>query len=829
MIFTYPFLLLAILILPFLYRWMRVMPLGQMVVSFSAMMFLTDKDGVATTKNSIPIWLLLLRLLILLLLIIFAAAPRQKTYYDNLAIDHNLPTLMIIDTSWSADLPTVINDITSFLSANNQISVMLTSQNNIIQMNQNLWPSYNRQIKISPYQQDISNIATLKNWHGQIIYYAPARFGQMQKEIIATLEKNFPKVATVITPSNNKNHACAVIRDFSGVKLTLSNNCTSPVHLQIQNFITGEIIAKTSTSGLEATFPTLNTAKNMAKVISITGQDHLGGRWLLSSGATGNAAVIHSNSNPNSLLEEATYVTKALKQSSISVITGSLSSLLSKDIATYFIPDAVILDENNITLLRQKAEKGATIVRFWGDRLNAVTPDARDSLLPVALRIEARKLGTALSWQNALGSLPLSLPLRGDVTDILIKKQILPDSEYTAMATAKDQTPWITTQKIGRGQIILIHTGIMPQWSNIATSKAFVPLMASLHALGNNSDTINNTNTTTTAQAFELQANGDLISGGSGILGIDKDKIPPTAQHPAGFYGSGDKLLAHNISGFIADDVPADTALAETKLPITTITSNKDNGDLRPILLKTIMLLFLMDGIAAWIILKKHHKIIITALLLFSISTPSVADDNINAVQVAFVLTGQNNTDNASKVALKKLIDETTIRTNMPIMSEPLAISLNTSVTDLAKISMIYWPLAGNINISEKIATALKQYVTFDGLLIIDTKSGNNPLQHKQMVGQLQPLVLSFGFTPLQTLPKQHVLYHSYYIIPNLSGMWGGINSYAAYPQGVEEKVFGVITIGNDWAGGMLSNDHITTEQSIRTGINMLMYSTTTT
>jgi hypothetical protein len=90
-------------------------------------------------------------------------------------------------------------------------------------------------------------------------------------------------------------------------------------------------------------------------------------------------------------------------------------------------------------------------------------------------------------------------------------------------------------------------------------------------------------------------------------------------------------------------------------------------------------------------------------------------------------------------------------------------------------------------------------------------------------------LARALGLVPLQPVSSQHVLHHSYYLLPKLGGLWPGLSAMGAAPQGSQEGVFSMIVLGSDLAGGLLSSDPEVRETSVRTGINLMMYAATTT
>ena len=148
--FAYPFLLAGLLVLPLAYRWMRALPGGETVVSFAAMMFLGPSRGPVKTVKKTPLWLILLRLALLALLILWAAGPQRVPEGQGAPS----PTLIVVDTSWSADVSGTLSDITAFFDRYPaaDVHIMTTDQTTSRPMTAEGWTTYQRTLALSPYQ-----------------------------------------------------------------------------------------------------------------------------------------------------------------------------------------------------------------------------------------------------------------------------------------------------------------------------------------------------------------------------------------------------------------------------------------------------------------------------------------------------------------------------------------------------------------------------------------------------------------------------------------------------------------------------------------------------
>jgi hypothetical protein len=238
--------------------------------------------------------------------------------------------------------------------------------------------------------------------------------------------------------------------------------------------------------------------------------------------------------------------------------------------------------------------------------------------------------------------------------------------------------------------------------------------------------------------------------------------------------------------------------------------------------------LFILELLAVLALRFRRHAVVgagtAAALMLF-FSLPAQARD----VQIGYIQTGQASLDQASANALQVLIQETLTRTNMPMDPRPVPVSLNAPLSDWVPLMMVYWPLAGTVAMNDALAERLRAYTAGDGLIVLDTRGGENPVRYQTQVASLQPLARVLGLMPLRPLPDNHVVFHSYYILPKLGGLWPGLGALGSAPQGTEDPVFSLIVLGTDLAGGLLSADGNVREISVRTGINLMMYAATTT
>jgi len=304
----------------------------------------------------------------------------------------------------------------------------------------------------------------------------------------------------------------------------------------------------------------------------------------------------------------------------------------------------------------------------------------------------------------------------------------------------------------------------------------------------------------------------------------------PTNDHPAGLYGNGASMIPHNIAPFLANEPPMETVLRpQDTLPFTVrkVQETSLSRDLRPRVLQGIVAVFVLELLAVLALHFRRVRVTAAAMMVWFLVAALPA--GAREAQIGYLQTGQTSMDQATARALEVLIQETLTRTNMPVAPKPLAISFQTPLSEWLPLMMVYGSPESLSLAPEDFSETLRQYTAGDGLIVLDTRGGAHPLRHQSQVASLQPLARALGLVPLQPVSSQHVLHHSYYLLPKLGGLWPGLSAMGAAPQGSQEGVFSMIVLGSDLAGGLLSSDPEVRETSVRTGINLMMYAATTT
>jgi len=198
-------------------------------------------------------------------------------------------------------------------------------------------------------------------------------------------------------------------------------------------------------------------------------------------------------------------------------------------------------------------------VRFAGPRLAAAEADV-DDLVPVKLRRGGRTLGGSLTWEKPQQLAGFSregpffaMPVPGDVT---ITRQVLaePDSDLgdRTWATLADGTPLVTAARRGKGLLVLFHVTADTRWSNLPLSGTFVDMLKRIVGLAGSTASAEPDGSV--ARAREVVPPTRVLDGFGGFEPPPATARPvpsgyagrASADHPPGFYGPPEGLLAVN-------------------------------------------------------------------------------------------------------------------------------------------------------------------------------------------------------------------------------------------------------------------------------------------
>ena len=226
------------------------------------------------------------------------------------------------------------------------------------------------------------------------------------------------------------------------------------------------------------------------------------------------------------------------------------------------LPMLVLADVGNVAgdahdRLARWIDDGGVLVRFAGPRLAA----SDDDLVPVRLRRGGRILGGSLSWDKPqpLAAFSRESPFNGMAVpnDVTVSRQVLaePDATVTenTWVTLADGTPLVTAARRGKGLIVLFHVTGDTRWSDLPLSGTFVEMLKRIVALAGTAHVAQAENGKT-KNVHEAVAPNRVLDGFGFFVSPPATARPvptdfsgsATADHPPGFYGPPENLLAVN-------------------------------------------------------------------------------------------------------------------------------------------------------------------------------------------------------------------------------------------------------------------------------------------
>lgn len=554
------------------------------------------------------------------------------------------------------------------------------------------------------------------------------------------------------------------------------------------------------------------------------------------------------------------------------------------------LPMLILADVGNVAgeareRLNKWIDDGGVLVRFAGPHLAG----ADDDLVPVKLRRGGRILGGSLSWDKPqqLAAFSRESPFNGMAvpTDVTVSRQVLaePDADLTqrTWATLADGTPLVTAQRRNKGVVVLFHVTADTRWSDLPISGAFVDMLKRIVGIaGSFSAADEGASASRAAQAVPptrvLDGFGAFQAPPATAKPVAANHVQrATADHPPGFYGPPEGLIAVNTLA------PADRPVL---LDFAKINARRDvyrHGeplDLRgPIFVAALALLtidalvvlFLSGGFAGMLRWRRAAAMTAFALLAASIffalpaqaqsRPPAVAGDDFAMkatlqTRLAYIITGNAEVDSISKAGLQGLTLFLAQRTALEA-GEP--IGLDPARDELAYFPVIYWPvLPEAVKPSQQALERIDAYMKRGGTILFDTRDavsappGPGGAARAPGMVALRTILSSLDIPELEPIPRDHVLTKTFFLLRDFPGRYtSGQFWVEALPADTEEDptrparagdgVSSILITSNDLAGAwamrpdgqpmlpLVPGDPRQREFAFRAGVNIVMYALT--
>lgn len=601
-----------------------------------------------------------------------------------------------------------------------------------------------------------------------------------------------------------------------------------------------EVVFPAGESRIEARFDLPPELRNRITRFEIPGQTHAGAVSLADDALRRREIALFSGRDDREGLELLTplhYLRRALATTA-DLLEVPLVDALPANPDVIILADVAQLAPSEAEGLTEWVENGGLLLRFAGPRLAAsdVSRAQEDPLMPVRLRAGGRSVGGAMSWgePKALRPFAESSPFFGLAMppDVNVTAQVMaqpdPSLPERVIAALTDGTPLVTRKALGQGQVVLFHVTANAEWSSLPLSGLFVQMLERL--------AVSSRPTALTAEALSgttwvpeqlLGPYGTLEDAGqlAGIAGEELAEAPLGAAVPPGLYAGGDRRLARNVLG-------ADAMLAPASWPASVAVEGLEARQDQPLagwLLSAALALLALDILAAlWLSgrLRQAHRAVAAGLILaaFAITgapqaqaQDGIPDDVLaleatGAVVLGHVQTGDRQLDEVALAGLRGLSRILTQRTSIE-PGDPISVDLETD--ELAFFPFLYWPVTDRQALPSPEAYArLNRYLRGGGMILFDTRDadvsrfGND----SQGMRTLRALAAPLDIPPLETLPADHVLTRTFYLLQDFPGRHTSRTLWveAAPPdaeqvegmpfRNLNDGVTPVVIGGNDWA-----------------------------
>jgi hypothetical protein len=821
--FAQPLVLLGLLSLPVLWWLLRLIPPRPRRIAFPPARLLFDIVPKEETPARTPWWLTLLRLVLTALVIIAAAGPQWNPSVT--AAGGNAPLALLIDdgwaaaATWEARLRTGEDALARAETDNRGVAVIPVSEahRGISLQNAAAARVQLRQLKPKPHAVERSDaIPALTRFlsatpdveliwlsdgvdAGRAGEFVSALSGLRDGRAVTVVEGGVAP-AQALTAANNAAGALTV----KVLRATAGGASEGMVRaLDLKGLPLGDTRYqhKSGEREADAEFTLPVEIRNDIARLEIVGERSAGAVQLLDkrwrrrtvgviTGATADTA--------QPLLASTYYLSRALGPFA-DVRMGERVSP-SEAVVRFLdqnVPMLILADVGNVVgvareRLAKWIEEGGVLVRFAGPRLAA----SDDELVPVRLRRGGRTLGGSLSWEKpqALAAFARESPFAGMAVpgDVTVSRQVLaePDAGLSdrTWATLADGTPLVTGARRGKGLIVLFHVTADTRWSDLPLSGAFVDMLKRIVALaGTAVATEQGPNAArereTLAAARVLDGFGAFTAPSASVKPVPANfSARANADHPPGFYGPPEGLLAVNVLTPADRLQPLDYVGLNARREAYRLSEPLDLrgpiflGALGLLLLDALIVFWLSGGIAR--LVRRRHAVTASAILMLALAalalelpsafaqeirhapgprvqgifssggrpTQTVPPTPSNPVQfaatataqqpsaqaddfamkaaletkLAYVVTGDAETDAVSKAGLSGLTLFMAQRTALEA-GEP--IGLDIARDELSFFPLIYWPIVPGAPKPTPAALArIDAYMKQGGTVLFDTR-----------------------------------------------------------------------------------------------------------
>jgi hypothetical protein len=855
MIFTAPWVLLALLALPVLWWLLRATPPAPRAQNFPAIRLLAALRPREETPARTPWWLLALRLAASALIIIGVAGPVAGGGGD--ALPGRGPVLLVVDNGWASgpDWPARQAAISSVLDRaerdGRKVALLATAAgleppHATASMPASVLRPIASALMPSPWGDDrgaaahaIGGLAA-----GPTVYLADGVAGQDDSTFQAALRhRGSVKELRGGVPAR----LLSAQAGPAGLTAVLSQ---TPVPLLRQEEVyaetgDGRVLARTPLTVPEgatlaqARIDLPSELRNQLSALRLAEAPGAGSVVLLDEAARRRpVGMLDAGSSDTPLLGNNYYLERAL-QPVAEVRHGTAATLLSRPLS--------VLIAANRTLTGPEGDKvdawvrqGGMLIRFAGPSIGA----GDDSLLPEKLLEGDRQLGGAMSWSQPQHLSPFPAgPFAGLAVppDVTVNRQVLAEPSAAlpqdTWATLADGTPLVTAARHGAGEIVLFHVTANADWSNLPLSGLFVDMLTRLVQRAAGVEAAGDARPLPAAQSLDgAGVLGPPPPGARALTAAELLNAPVSPAHPPGYYGLEHDRHAFNLGG----RTPLHAAPPVSGADQMSLAAAPQAVRLGPGCIALALGLLCADLLLT-LRLRGLLRPAVAVLALGLIAHPvlaGAAESPALGTHLAYVVTGDAAVDEVSKEGLSGLSDYVNDHT-AAVMAAPTPVVPGRD--DLSFYPLIYWPITAGAKASPAFTAALNDYMRQGGIVLIDTRGGGADGAFAPGTdAALRRVSEGLDVPRLAPLTSAHVLARAFYLLTEFPGRYEGATVWVQQDQDRSNDSVSPVIIGaNDWAAAWATDEDgrplfatIPGDPRQRTlawrfGVNLVMYALT--
>ena len=911
--FAEPLVLLGLLSLPILWWLLRLIPPQPRRIDFPPTRLLFDLTPKEETPRRTPWWLTLLRLTLAALVIIAAAGPLWRPPLETAT--SKAPLALLIDDgypaagTWEARMRTADDLLARAETDDRGVALIRMSEptRDISLETPAAARVRLKQLRPQPYAVERADaLPALGHFLDgkpdvEIVWLCDGVDLGGGSEYVAALGRLIgSRQLTIVKDGLPPAHALSSADNTAGaltVKVLRSAGGTAETGtvrgLDLKGLPLGDapFAFKTSETETEADLTLPVEIRNDIARLEISAEHSAGAVQLLDKRWRRRSVGVVTGTTADTaqpLLASTYYLSRALAPfADVRIADSGSPAQAVNQFLEQHLPMMILADVGNVAEVHDQInrwiEDGGVLVRFAGPRLAA----SDDDLVPVRLRRGGRILGGSLSWEQPqqLGAyahdgpfFDLNVP-----TDVTVSRQVLaePDATLTdhTWATLADGTPLVTAEHRGKGLIVLFHVTADTRWSDLPLSGAFVDMLKRI-----------------VAQAGTVATPEGSASGGheapeavppSHVLDGFGVFVPPppsarpvpagfsgraTPEHPPGFYGPPEGLLAVNTLAPADQLAPLNVAGLNARLEEFQLSEPRDLRG--PVLLAALALLAIDALVVFWLAggLKQMMRprraaaaaiaalaIAGSALLAAPGARAQTGDDTAwkaaLETRLAYIVTGNDEVDRISKAGLQGLTAFLAQRTALEA-AEPTG--LDPARDELAFYPLIYWPIVPSApKPSAEALQHIDAYMKQGGTVLFDTRdaveapSGAGGETRGPGMQALRAILSSLDIPELEPVRRDHVLTKTFYLLKDFPGrfssgqLWvealpnANDDEPSSRPARAGDGVSSIIITSNDFAGAwamrqdgqamlpLVSAEPRQREFAFRAGVNIVMYTLT--